>query len=330
MWTNFDIKDNLSHTNKILLIGGINIKKIALLIACSLIVFSAIFLYFSVLKPDGVGNIEISGSNNGKYDGIMNNFDESKDDMVYTNTVEEQDPNSDSQNIDDEENIPEDIEIEKVDDGLSSNGRVLDPNKPMVALTFDDGPSPKYTEQILAILEEYNSVATFFEIGNLAEQYPEIIKKELEIGCELGNHSYSHPNLTNISEAEAIEEIRKTNNIFIDITGSPATLIRPPYGSIGDRASLFEQPIVTWSVDTLDWQSRDPDSVMQIIYEEDDLDGKVILMHSIYNSSLEAAERLIPYLVDNGYQLVTVSELYEYKHGEKMNSGELYGYDSFM
>ncbi len=218
-----------------------------------------------------------------------------------------------------------------IEDNKTTAGRVIDPTKPMVAITFDDGPSAKYTEKILDILAEYDSVATFFEIGNLAERYPELIKKEIEAGCELGNHSYSHPNLKNISLSEAIDEINKTNDIYTEITGSPATVIRPPYGAItGDIASNFDQPVVTWSVDTLDWQSRDADAVLDIIYDEGDLDGKVILMHSIYSSTYDAVCELVPYLIENGYQLVTVSELYEYKYGESMENGEVYNYTYFQ
>lgn len=290
-----------------------------------MIVAVVLLVAFTSGSPDA-DNIKLNAATN---DNFQTNYDDkgTSTNTVHTNknenvTVSEQDNSANNQELDIDEDEP--------DNSQEATGRVIDPNKPMVALTFDDGPSPKYTEKLLEVLAEYNSVATFFEVGQNAERYPEIIKKEIEAGCELGNHSYSHANLVNISEAEAVKEIEDTNNIFIEITGSPATLIRPPYGSIKERASLFDQPVVTWSVDTLDWQSRDADSVMQKIYDEDTLDGKVILMHSLYESSYEATCRLVPYLIENGYQLVTVSELYEYKHGEKMNNGELYNYTYFQ
>ncbi|MBE6948947.1 MAG: hypothetical protein E7456_03780 [Ruminococcaceae bacterium] len=315
-------------------------KKFILSVACTLVAAIIVLVVFSGVSTD-VKNVELIDPVNAETGKVLDNAEPTVSD-VHTSVTESTDitENTAETEISGETETNE-VVVDPVFVGPiapvieepeepEADGRVIDPDKPMVALTFDDGPSGKYTESIIELLQEYDSVATFFELGELAEQYPEIIKKEVEAGCELGNHSYSHPNLTNLSESEAINQIEKTNDIFTEITGSPATVIRPPYGSISDRARLFNQPVVTWSIDTEDWKSRDADAIMNVIYAEEDLDGTVILMHSIYESSLEAARILVPYLIEEGYQLVTVSELYEYKYGEPMVGGELYGYSYFM
>ncbi|MBQ6540567.1 MAG: polysaccharide deacetylase family protein, partial [Oscillospiraceae bacterium] len=177
---------------------------------------------------------------------------------------------------------------------------------------------------------EHGAVATFFEVGNMAKEYPDLIKKELEYGCELGSHTYSHKDLKSISEEEAQAEIDKAIDVFVDITGEAPTLLRPPYGSIGDRKSLAKAPVVTWSVDTEDWKSRDPVAVLESIKSESNLDGMVVLMHSIHGSTYNALEDILDYLDSKGYQCVTVSELAYYKHGEVLEPGHLYGYSYFQ
>lgn len=214
-------------------------------------------------------------------------------------------------------------------EGEPDNGRNIDPDKLMVALTFDDGPCDPCSNEIMDILAEYNSLATFFDVGSRAEVYPDIVAREVEMGFELGSHTYSHADLAKLSDEEAKAEMDKANDVFISITGKPASLLRPPYGSLGGKSPLSSIPVVTWSVDTLDWQSRDAEKIMQIIMDEGNLDGKVILMHSLYPSTVEALKTLVPYLIDNGYQLVTVSELAKYKYGDDLQPGTVYGYDYF-
>ncbi len=104
------------------------------------------------------------------------------------------------------------------------------------------------------------------------------------------------------------------------------TILRPPYGSIGDRGRFAKAPVVTWSVDTEDWKSRDADAILEMIKVEDSLDGKVVLMHSIHGCTYDALENILDYLDEKGYQCVTVSELAYYKHGEVLEPGEFYGY----
>lgn len=198
----------------------------------------------------------------------------------------------------------------------------VDPSKPMVALTFDDGPS-QYTEGILDALEKNNARATFFELGNRVKQYPDVVLRIDQIGCEIGNHSYDHAILGNASAAKIAQEIKKTDTSIQKITGKMPVLLRPPYGSIGSNLRKNAgKPMIMWSIDTLDWKTKNVDKVYQCVMSRVK-DGDIILMHDLYQSSREAAKRLIPALKKRGYQLVTVSELAEYKQVE-LKAGERY------
>lgn len=213
------------------------------------------------------------------------------------------------------------------------NFRAIDPSKPMVALTYDDGPNAKTSNRILDCLEKHGVVATFFEVGRNVKTFPEVVQRESELGMEIGNHSWSHPQLTKLSKKEIKKEITKTNNVIKDACGQYPTLLRPPYGSTDETVQkIANLPTILWSVDTLDWKSRKSKSVIKVIKKEEKkngLDGKVILMHSIYDSTAKATEQIVPWLQEKGYQLVTVSELLEYRYNEKPKKGKLYGYDYF-
>ncbi|WMI80833.1 polysaccharide deacetylase family protein [Anaerotignum sp. MB30-C6] len=209
--------------------------------------------------------------------------------------------------------------------------REIDPEKPMVALTFDDGPNPIHTERILDTLEKHNVVATFFDLGSLVEAYPETVKRELVLGCEVGSHSYSHKNFNTLSQEAIAEDIRKTAEAFQNAVGFEPILFRPPYGNCNEFVQAnMPLAMVTWSVDTLDWRTKNPDAIMSSIRSEGNLDGKVILMHGIYETSAQATETMVPYLLKNGYQLVTVSEILQYKHGLQVEGGKYYGYSYFQ
>lgn len=202
-------------------------------------------------------------------------------------------------------------------------GRYIDPNKPMVALTYDDGPRPKSTNRILNCLEKYDSVATFFELGYLAKAYPDCIRREVEVGCEVANHSWDHPNLATLSGGGVASQINSTSNTIYNICGVRPTLLRPPYGSYNSTVrNNCGMPIIIWSIDTLDWKYRDASYVTSVIKNQV-TDGSVILMHSIYDSTAAATEAIVPWLISRGYQLVTVSELAEAR-GINLQSGAAY------
>lgn len=202
------------------------------------------------------------------------------------------------------------------EDFLNEPVKNIDPDKPMIALTFDDGPSKKYTPAILDALQEHQASATFFVLGSRATEFPDILQRMVLEGNEIGNHTFSHKQLTTLSKENIEEEITHTQETIHDVTNKYPQVIRPPYGSKNDTVMECAQgkKIVTWSLDTLDWKSRNTESVVQKVLA-DVKDGDIILMHDLYASTAEAAIILIPKLQEMGFQLVTVSELYEYgKH----------------
>lgn len=229
------------------------------------------------------------------------------------------------------------VEVSEKDvDGIfrdEINPAVLDPSKPMVALTFDDGPASGKTEKLLEALANNDSKATFFELGQNIENMPnadKVLTKMLEDGNQLGSHSYNHPKLFELSDQQIKDQIEKTNKAIMDATGQLPTIYRPPYGNGDDKITkMFNVPGVLWTIDTRDWESRNADSIVSIVKNSGNLDGKVILMHSIYDSSVDAAVRLIPWMKAQGYQLVTVSDLLTYKYNQNPTDVKFYGYGYF-
>lgn len=202
----------------------------------------------------------------------------------------------------------------------------LDPQKkrPMIALTFDDGPG-EYTDRLLDCLEEYDAHATFFMLGQNVVNYPDIPKRMLELGCQLGNHSWDHPQLTALSLDQVSEQFEKTNQALEEACGQPATAGRTPYGAQDESIlSAVGLPCFMWSTDSLDWKLMDADADYDSIMNDETLgDGSIILMHDIHEPSVEAALKLIPALIDQGYKLVTVEELAEAK-GITLEDGKSY------
>lgn len=205
--------------------------------------------------------------------------------------------------------------------------RVVNPNGKMVALTFDDGPGP-YTDRLLNCLERNQCVATFFLVGRSIPNYKSAVKRMDEIGCEIGNHTWDHPQLTSLPDYGIQTQIDSTNQQIRAITGKKAVLVRPPYGSYNGSVSVnVKAPMILWSIDTLDWKTRNAQSTIQTVLEQV-RDGSIVLMHDIHSPSVDAAEILIPKLIQSGYQLVTVSELANYK-GIAMKNGSVYSSFSF-
>ena len=187
--------------------------------------------------------------------------------------------------------------------------------RPLIALTFDDGPG-QYTDKLLDCLEENNAHATFFMLGQLVGQYPETVKRMVELGCEIGNHSWDHQNMLDLSLDGVVKEFGDTDQALIDACGQESTVIRPPYGNYTDDIiAAVGKPFILWSIDSLDWKYLDADLDYNGIMNDSNLgDGAVILMHDIHGPSVDAALRLIPELIDQGYKLVTVSEMAEAKN----------------
>lgn len=198
-------------------------------------------------------------------------------------------------------------------------------DSPMVALTFDDGPYRGVTDAILDVVEQYKDYGvkvTFFALGLQIKQYPELVKRAYELGCEIGNHTYDHKRLTKLSESRAKAEVEDVNDMLREITGESAALVRPPYGSRNDKlAELLSYPFILWDVDTRDWATRNADSTLSAALEC--VDGDIVLMHDVHSDTAEAVARIIPELIARGYKLVTVSELFEAK-GIQLEPGVAY------
>ncbi|MEG2381680.1 MAG: polysaccharide deacetylase family protein [Oscillospiraceae bacterium] len=209
-------------------------------------------------------------------------------------------------------------EVEKyIADGWKSNKHNIDPNKPMVAMTFDDGPSSTTTPKILDAFEKYGGRGTFYLLGTSVNNAPDVIKRMKKMGCEIGSHTYDHSQLNKLPATKIKDQVDKTNAKINAVVGVNATTLRPPYGAINDDVKAQAGvPIALWSIDTLDWKSRNADSVYNVVMSTVK-DGDIILMHDIYESSAAAAVRLIPALQQAGYQLVTVTELGEARGGIK-------------
>ena len=201
----------------------------------------------------------------------------------------------------------------------------VDPSRPMVALTFDDGPS-RYTSHILDLLELYGGRATFFVVGNLIEANSDIVKRAVDLGCEVFGHSWDHRDLTRQTASEIRAQLLNTNMMIESITGISPQFFRPPYGSVNNTVKDVSRElglgIVNWSVDTLDWRTRDANAVYNAVMNNV-TNRAIILSHDLYGSTVEAMERVIPELISKGYQLVTISELM-YHSGVIFEAGKVY------
>ena len=171
--------------------------------------------------------------------------------------------------------------------------------------------------------QENNVKATFYMLGQNVEKYPDIVKRMKDLGMELANHTYDHKDLTKLTEDQISEEINKTSSLIQDAAGELPDTLRPPGGSYNDQVQeLAGMPIVKWSIDTKDWKTKSEDATYQCVIDNVQ-DGSVVLMHDIHEWSVDAAIRLIPDLLEEGYKLVTVQELAEAK-GITLGDGQIY------
>jgi peptidoglycan/xylan/chitin deacetylase (PgdA/CDA1 family) len=202
------------------------------------------------------------------------------------------------------------------------NTRVIDPDKPMIALTFDDGPS-RYTPEILKALKENNSLATFFVLGSEVNKFKDTLNQMIEDGNEVGNHTYNHKDLTKVSDDELYKQIQGTDDLVYIASGYTPTVMRPPYGASNEELNKkISKPIIKWSIDTRDWENRNTQMILDNIFDNVK-DGDIILMHDLYGTTAEAAKIAIPKLIEMGYQLVTIDELSEYR-GVSLIAGQQY------
>ena len=178
-----------------------------------------------------------------------------------------------------------------------------------IAITFDDGPHPQFTEQLLDGLKERGVQATFFVTGEHAELHPDIIERMNEEGHIIGNHTYSHMQLTKGNRDSFKDELIKTNQILNEITGEEVVYVRPPYGT-WDKSFETELNMipVLWNIDPLDWCSQDVTGVVNKVMKEAD-ENAIILMHDYYETSVTAALQIVDRLQEKGYTFVTIEEI---------------------
>lgn len=178
-----------------------------------------------------------------------------------------------------------------------------------IALTFDDGPHPYYTEQLLDGLKERNVKATFFVLGKHAEQYPELVKRMSDEGHLIGNHTYSHVQLNKRNSEAFKEELKKTSELIEELTGQEVQYVRPPYGTWDKK---FEEELnmfpVLWNIDPLDWSSSNVPGIVKKVTSKA-RENSIILMHDEYKTTVTAALQVIDELQKQGYEFVTVDEL---------------------
>lgn len=198
----------------------------------------------------------------------------------------------------------------------------LDPSKPMIALSFDDGPNKSSTSRILDTLESNNGSATFFIVASrlASSANASCATRMVEIGCELGNHTYDH---THYGKDVTAEDISKASDVIKEVTGHTPSAFRPTGGYLSDVIKQnCNAPICIWSVDTNDWKHRDAQRIKNYVLDTAK-DGDVILMHDIYETSANAVEQFVPELVNRGFQIVNIAELAYYKDAQLQN-GEIY------
>lgn len=178
-----------------------------------------------------------------------------------------------------------------------------------IAITFDDGPNPDYTEMLLEGLAERKVSATFFLLGKEVEKYPDIVKDIYDGGHLIGTHSYEHVNLSSLNDKAAIEQVDKTNAAIKEITGESPEYIRPPFGcwkcNLDYETSMIE---VLWDVDPLDWKTSNSDVITKRVLDKVE-ENDIILLHDASESSVKAAFKIIDELQKQGYVFVTVDEI---------------------
>lgn len=190
----------------------------------------------------------------------------------------------------------------------NEDGSVINTNKKLVAITFDDGPGP-YTNKLLDILNANKAHATFFMLGNNLEKYRSVVLNVYNSGNEIGYHSYAHTNFKRQDIATIKSELDQSNAILKSITGTTFSLIRPPYGSLNSKIKEeLDASFILWSVDTEDWRHKDGEYLLNYVLENI-YAGAIILFHDIHATSVDAMTKILPYLYAEGYQVVTVSDL---------------------
>ena len=184
---------------------------------------------------------------------------------------------------------------------------------PYIAMTFDDGPHPRNTPRLLDMLRQRNIKATFYVIGNSVKMYPEITRRIVAEGHEIGNHTWTHRNLTKLSNSEVCREMDRTRDVIVSATGVQPRTMRPPYGALltRQRKMIFKEygyPTIMWSVDPQDWK-RPGISVVRDRIISQTRNGSIVLSHDLHAPTVDAMPSTLDGLLGKGFQFVTVSQL---------------------
>lgn len=209
---------------------------------------------------------------------------------------------------------------------IDSAPRDLDPNGKYIALTFDDGPDEQVTPRILETLEEFDAKATFYMLGRNAIKYPYIAEMVAQDGHEIANHSITHANLNAITAAAIKEEVSLSQQQIKDATGIAPTSFRPPYGEYNnivlEQAKQTDQIVTMWTIDTLDWQSKNTNAILHNVSMS--TNGDIVLMHDIHPTTADALPTVLKYLQDQGFEFITVSEMLQLEENH-IEVGPYYG-----
>ncbi|MDD4312610.1 MAG: polysaccharide deacetylase family protein [Eubacteriales bacterium] len=203
----------------------------------------------------------------------------------------------------------------------------IDPEKKIIALTFDDGPSNQNTNRILDVLEQYHARATFFVIGKRIADRTEVIARAISLGCEIGSHTWGHSNFTNYPKSALVDSLEKTDEAMVSNFNYHMTLFRPPYASINKDIENVSKDMgytmILWSGSSHDWSIKNADKIYKNTFHCA-ADGAIVLFHDIYDFTADAIEKIVPDLISQGYQLVTISELIALDENP-VSPGERYG-----
>lgn len=229
-----------------------------------------------------------------------------------------------------------DIAVENSTEPLTTAKPEYTSKDKLIALTFDDGPKASTTNRILDILERNGATATFFLVGYNIEKNISTIERAHNMGCEIANHSNDHKNLTKCSAAEIKKQVNTPNETLKSLTGVAPALFRAPGGNFKNVEDEIGMPIIQWSVDTNDWRYKDAankgrseaqrnadlERISQNVINSAE-SGDIVLMHDIYDFTADLCELIIPGLVEKGFKLVTVSEMYK-AYGNELENGKVY------
>ena len=293
---------------------------------------AAALMAFAAFAPTGCSNSTGSGTDSTTAAIAETSTEKPSEPKTEQNSETEKETEKETETMTEKET---ELVTKPTDDGIWCNPNIdiswIDPSKPMVAFAFDDGPTGTAetgnSMRILKALSDNGQHATFFYWGNSLKGNEGEIKKAFELGMEVGNHTWSHNDLTKLSDEECRDEIEKMRAALEEITGQKEFLIRAPYLSYNDKVmKIAGVPFANCGLDTKDWAGASTEEIENTIMtacENGTLSNRIILMHETQKNTVEAVEFLVPALMERGYQIVSVSEMFE-ANGVDMVDGKLY------